>query len=192
MWPTVSLHWDCSSFPFLIELLKLDPISPAAVEVQAQSRLLSMKKIRELFLQQLRQGADARSLALALAFGVAIGHFPVFGATTSLCLIAGWIWKLNHALLQAVNYLLAPLQILTIPLWLWIGETLFGVAHISINPVVLIDQFRQAPGLFFHEFGWAMVHAICGWSAVVPIISVAVYWLMLPVFRRVQKQLLSP
>ena len=68
--------------------------------------------------QQLRQGITPQKIALTLALGGVLGIFPILGATTLLCGIAGVWLRLNQPIIQLVNYLVYPLQIaLLIPFY---------------------------------------------------------------------------
>ena len=83
---------------------------------------------------QLKQGITPQQIALTLALGAVLGIFPILGATTALCALAGVWLRLNQPLIQLVNYLVYPLQLaLLIPLYR-AGERLFGA-----EPVPIVD-----------------------------------------------------
>ena len=62
-------------------------------------------------LNLLRQGITPEKIALSIAFGIALGVFPVIGATTLLCAAAAIVLRLNLPAIQLVNYFVYPLQI---------------------------------------------------------------------------------
>jgi hypothetical protein len=68
-----------------------------------------MKRIRQILKHIASQGLTTRDLSLAVALGFTLGLFPVLGATSLLCLGAAGIFRLNLPVIQAVNWLAAPL-----------------------------------------------------------------------------------
>ena len=140
--------------------------------------------IRELIRAQLRQGATPRGLAIACATGAMMGNCPLMGTTTFLCAVLGTIFKLNQPLLQFVNYAMAASQLILIPVFLRLGETIVGAPHLSLNPKIIMNEFFAHPGLFFEKFGMAGVHAVMAWCLLAPFLGVAIYFLTFPVFRK--------
>lgn len=121
-------------------------------------------------LDQIKQGADAKTLSTAVAAGATIAVMPVLGATTALCAIAGVKWKLNQPVLQLVNYFLYPVQILMIPVFLILGARLWGVEPVSINPQTIFQEFRSDTALFFANYGMAGLRSVVVWALLSPII----------------------
>ena len=147
------------------------------------------KKIWELILAQLRQGATPKSLALAVALGVMLGNFPLMGTTTVLCVIVGAALRLNQPVLQAANYAMLISQLVMIPILLWVGETVTGAEHLSLDPEIVVRQFFQDKVIFFEKFGMAGVHAVLGWCLVAPVLGWIVYAITEIVFRRASQKL---
>ena len=82
---------------------------------------VTFNKLRALVLDQLRQGITPEKIALTIALAAGIGVFPLLGTTTVLCFAIGVPLRLNQALMQLVNYLVYPLQIAGIYLFVRIG-----------------------------------------------------------------------
>lgn len=121
------------------------------------------RKIITPFVNQLKQGADARSLANAVAAGLTIAIIPVLGITTGLCFFVGVRWKLNQPILQLVNYLFYPVQILLFPLFLLAGSKLMGVPPVTLSPSALVDEFKVDPLVFLSNYGMAGARALIVW-----------------------------
>jgi hypothetical protein len=64
--------------------------------------------VRDPLVGLLTQGITADRIALTLAVGASCSLFPFLGTTTALNLAAGQWLRLNHPLLQTLNYLLTP------------------------------------------------------------------------------------
>ena len=132
---------------------------------------------------QLKQGMAPEKVALTIALGVVIGIFPVLGATTLLCgLVAVWL-RLNQPIIQLVNYLVYPLQIvMLLPLYR-AGETLFGRPHTPFSISLLIERFRADPGRFFSDFGLIGLGGIGVWCILAPLVCAALYFVVRPPVR---------
>ena len=132
------------------------------------------------FDRQFSQGAtpDAVSAAVVVAFALAI--VPVIGVTTLLCLLAGRIFRLNHIVMQVVNHVSYPLQLILLVPFVRLGETLTGADPIALSPTALIDEFNRSFGGFVAKFGMAYVHGLLGWALTVPLLC----WLLHLLFRR--------
>jgi uncharacterized protein (DUF2062 family) len=88
-------------------------------------------KIMEWLFAWLRAGTSPEKLALTIASGFVFGVFPMFGVPTALCSVAAAVWRLNFPVLQAVNYLVSPLQIALLWPFLRWGAALFGGVHLT-------------------------------------------------------------
>src|SRR5499433_449831 len=94
--------------------------------------LLHRRLVRPV-LDLLRQGVTPEKLALSIALGLALGVFPVLGATTALCALAALILRLNLPAIQIVNYFVYPLQIALLLPFFRLGERLFHAPHLPIS-----------------------------------------------------------
>ena len=115
--------------------------------------------------------------------GAVIGAFPILGVTTLLCgLVAVWL-RLNQPIIQLVNYLAYPAQlILLLPLYR-AGETLLGRPHMPLSIPMLIGRFRVDPGQFVVDFGMIGVGGIGVWCLCAPLVGAALYFTLRPAVR---------
>lgn len=143
-------------------------------------------KVRDTVRAQLTQGATPEGLALCCSIGVMVGNLPLMGTTTLICALVGLYLKLNQPVLQLANYAMLIPQLIMIPIFLWIGETLVGAPHISLDPRQLVHDFMAGPFLFLQNFGMAAVHAMLAWILIAPLMGLATYFIMRFVFRRTQ------
>jgi uncharacterized protein (DUF2062 family) len=130
-------------------------------------------------IQQMRQGISVEKLALSIALGFVLGIFPIMGATTLLCLVAGFLLRLNQPAIQLVNYLVYPLQIPLILFFVRLGERMFAAEPLAFSISELLARFRHDPWGFFRQFGVAGFHGIMGWIVVAPLIAWPVYKMMI-------------
>jgi uncharacterized protein (DUF2062 family) len=131
----------------------------------------------------LRQGLTPEGIALSLAFGLAVGLFPVVGATTLLGLALGSALRLNLPVLQVANWAAYPLQLaLVLPL-VRLGERLAGASPATFSAAQLVASTSAEPLGSLERFAVSGLHGVLGWMAVLPIVVPVVYRALLPVLR---------
>lgn len=160
------------------------PVSPQITEISAPRCGWRVPRcIADPILAQLQQGITPEKIALSIAIGVGISVFPVLGATTLLCLVAGIALKLNQPLLQLVNYLAYPLQLILIPVFIRAGERLFRAPNLPFSIAQLTERFHAGPLGFVQDFGITLLHASAAWLLIVPPLAIAASWMLRPVIR---------
>ncbi|MFS4460643.1 DUF2062 domain-containing protein [Bdellovibrio sp. HCB2-146] len=134
-----------------------------------------LTKIKNFFIEQLKQGTSPEGIALACAVGATCAIFPFIGVTTTMCLIACYLLKLNHAVAQAVNYGMAAVQLILIPVFLKLGAWICRAPAVSVNPEKIVHEFWEAPQAFFISYGWALLQAMLAWLIVAPVFFFVIY-----------------
>jgi uncharacterized protein (DUF2062 family) len=142
------------------------------------------RKVKDPLLAEIKKGITAKDLALASAVSLAIAVNPFIGTTTLLCLLAGKIFRLNHVVMQTINYFSYPLQIALIIPWIRLGEKLTGSEAQVIEFTQMKAEFSQSFANFVSKFCQMGVHALLGWLVVVPWATWIVYRILLLVFKR--------
>ena len=142
------------------------------------------RKVREPLLLELKQGITAKQLALACAVSLAIAVNPIIGTTTILCLLAGKIFRLNHVVMQIINYFSYPLQIVLIIPWVRLGEKLTGSEAQVIEISQMKAEFSRSFVGFVTKFFQMGEHALLGWLVVIPWATWILYKILVLVFKR--------
>jgi uncharacterized protein (DUF2062 family) len=137
-----------------------------------------------LILAQFIQGFTPQKITLTIALGLSLGLFPILGATTALCAIAGFCLKLNQPVIQLVNYLASPLQLAMIVVFVRIGERIFQAPRVGFSIPELFRKFHESPVKFLREFGLTGLHGIIAWLIIAPFLSALVYFLLLPLLNK--------
>jgi len=141
-------------------------------------------------LQQLRQGITPEKIALTLALGAVLGIFPILGATTLLCAVAGVWLRLNQPLIQLVNYLAYPVQLLLLIPFYRAGERLFGAEPVPIVDVGgLVARFGADPWQFLVDYGLVGLYGIAVWCLAAPLLAGAVYLTLRPALVSARRRL---
>ncbi|MCX5756030.1 MAG: DUF2062 domain-containing protein [Gemmatimonadetes bacterium] len=157
--------------------------SEAAATLLAPAHSVWTRRVVTPLVNQLRQGITPEKISLTIALGLVLGVFPILGATTILCGLAAVRLGLNQPIIQLVNYVAYPLQLLALIPFYRAGETLFRQPHLPLSIPMLIERFRADTGKFFADFGLVAVQGIAVWCLVAPIIAGAVYFSVRPALR---------
>lgn len=152
---------------------------PASVRPRWSRRLVDPLR------RQLTQGVSPDRLAFTLGIGTACSLFPFLGFTSLLNLAVGITLRLNQPVLQGLNQLLGPLQILLILVYVRAGEWVWRAQEDGFTVGEMIRSFRDASlGEFLQRFGWAGVHALTAWALTAPFLALGLAGVLRPVFRR--------
>lgn len=137
---------------------------------------------RGLVSEQLRRGITPHQLALTVAVASALALFPMLGTTTLLCLGAGALLRLNHPLMQLVNYAMSGLQLLLL-LPLWKAGEWIGAPHLSLSLAELKSRVDAAPWQSLRDFGGILLGGIGIWALCAPLWIGVVYVAMRPLLK---------
>lgn len=88
------------------------------------------KKVKE-FVALVNTGMGSpKSMALSLTLGICLALFPVIGMTFLLGLMVAVVFRLNHLVVQTLNLLLAPVQLLLIYPFIKAGNLVFAGSRV--------------------------------------------------------------
>jgi len=132
------------------------------------------------FLSIFTYGLTPYQLSLTISFGITLGLFPVIGLTSILCFIFGFIFRLNLVVIQLVNWLVSPLQILMLVPFYQLGEffkSFFGKAE--INTVAPVNVLNESYFDYFFKLLNSQLSAISGWVFMCVPFAVLVHFISL-------------
>jgi len=136
----------------------------------------------------LKQGLSPEKLALCVALGLLLGTFPVLGSTTLLCTVAAIAFRLNMPAIQLVNYFTYPLQLLLFVPFIRAGEYLFNQPPIPLDLVKIFTMLQTDILGAIGSLWLTNVRAIAAWSLTAPLIALALYYILVPIFRRLASE----
>jgi len=142
------------------------------------------ERVVALVAAQLMQGVTPQKLALSIALGFSLGVIPILGTTTALCAMAAFRLKLNQPIIQLVNWLVYPLQLAWIMVFIRIGEWITRAPHAPLALPIVIEEFHDSPGKFFQEFGLAALHGLVAWLFIAPFLTALTFSVLLPPLKR--------
>ena len=143
-----------------------------------------ISKIKKVISDQLTQGVSPQGLAMTFSFALSLSIFPMIGTTTLLCFLFGNFFKLNQPLLHALNYIFYPLQFLCLPFFLYTGESILGVPHLTIRPTEMAQQLTSNWKEFMQMYTIAGFQAALGWLIIAPLLGAAAYFLIRPMLEK--------
>ncbi len=123
-------------------------------------------------------------LSLALALGVTLGTFPILGATSLLCTLAGVFLRLNLPAIQSVNWAVTPLQLTLLVPFFELGSVLFGGGSVDVDLASLATMMRNDLFGTIGRFLVISMHAVGAWAMVAPPLGILMYLTLLPLTTR--------
>lgn len=133
---------------------------------------------------QLKVGISPERIAWAISLGVVLGVFPIMGTTTLVCLVAGWLLRLNQPVLHVFSNLVYPLHLLLILVFIRLGERLYGAPRMSFSLPQLLGRFQEDPLQFARDFGMSAWYGVSAWLLVAPVAALLIKLAVLPILRQ--------
>ena len=140
----------------------------------------------------LNTGLTPQKIVLSIAIGVTLGVIPVIGATTILCTIAAISFRLNLPAVQLVNYLVYPLQVILLIPFYRAGEFVFNTEPFILSASQVIDMIKEDAWAAINFLWDTTLHAVVVWFILAPILVVILYYLLLPIVKRLPLKLAEP
>ena len=141
------------------------------------------KKFINLIKKLLGEGISPKKISLCIALGIALGIFPVLGSTTLLCAVAAVALKLNLPAIQAVNYLVYPLQIILLAPFYSAGSWLFRDQSLPMIQENIIDLLKKDFWGSMANLWDLTIYAILIWLMISPFLILILYGLLKPIIR---------
>lgn len=140
---------------------------------------------------QLTSGISPERLAWTIGLGVVTGIFPVMGTTTLVCLLVGWIFRLNQPVLHVFRAVVYPLHLALILVFIHMGQHLFHAPLLSFSIPELMTKFKESPLQFGRDFGLAAFYGVVAWFVVAPFAVIIVKVSVIPVLRKLRIAILK-
>jgi uncharacterized protein (DUF2062 family) len=128
-----------------------------------------------LLLEQIKLGTTPHKLAQTVGFGMVLGIIPVLGVTTGLCALFALRLRLNQVIIQAVNYVAYPFQLLLFIPFYRAGEWLFNQPPIPLYIPDLIEQFQMNFWGSMEKYTMAGLMGVCAWLLISPLLYFGLY-----------------
>ena len=130
-----------------------------------------------------KQGFSAETLALSISIGIIGGAFPVIGFASYICLLLTLVFKQNILIVQVVNWIVYPLQILLIIPLMKLGNSIFTGGELTITMHQVIVAFQSGIMNGIKLIGIISLYGIIAWAVIAIPTLFILYSLFLIIFR---------
>ncbi|KAI3717669.1 hypothetical protein L1987_69430 [Smallanthus sonchifolius] len=139
------------------------------------------KKVVDPFVEILSRGAEPKQLAFSAALGITLGLFPIVGVPFFFCVLAIALLgtSINAPTVMLANFVITPVELSLIIVFLRFGEFLTGGSHFPLTSDALK---RVLTGKASMEIVLSIVHALLGWLVMAPFILGLAYVILVPCF----------
>ncbi|PWJ36060.1 DUF2062 domain-containing protein [Sediminitomix flava] len=145
-------------------------------------------KVIQPLLTLLKEGTTPQKLAASIVMGIAIGLFPILGTTTAIAAILAIVFRLNLVAIQIVNYAIYPIQLALIIPFIQGGATLFGKEAFPYTLDQLQEMFTEHFWETLQELGSVLLRAAAVWGITVIPLGFILYFILVPIFKKVQSK----
>ncbi|MDE2070936.1 MAG: DUF2062 domain-containing protein [Gammaproteobacteria bacterium] len=142
---------------------------------------LRQHKLVRLIVALLSEGMTPHKIALTLALGVMLGATPVLGTTTILCALAAVVFRLNLPLIQAVNFLAYPLQLLLLIPFMQAGQWIFRQPPLPFTRSQLLELLHSGFRHALEQLWLYSLHGVVAWLILGGAGALLVYVILRPI-----------
>ena len=155
-------------------------------------KIFLKKKVTDPLINFLRQGLTPELVSRTVASGLLVGTIPIPGTSTLLCTALSLGFRMNLALIQLVNYLVFPLQILLFVPFYTIASKISGKV-VFLNVAEISSQFAgnnwQSTSI---DLLWLVGTSVLVWMLIMFPISLMVYFIVKPILKRFARRAVKP
>ena len=149
---------------------------------------LILKRIGKPLSEFMSQGLAPEMMSRTIAAGVLIGTIPIPGISTALCATLAVGFRMNLALIQLVNYLVFPLQILLfVPLYS-VASKITGKEIINKIPELLEKMSGSILLSASADIFWLFATTLLVWIVIMFPVSVIIYFGVNPILIRINNK----
>jgi len=137
-------------------------------------------KLLRLITELLSQGITPHKVALSVSLGVVLGVTPLLGSTTILCAVAALVFGINLPLIQVVNYLVYPLQLLLLIPFIQLGQWLFHQPPLPLTLTQLMALLRLRFWRSLAMLWEYTLHGLIAWLILGGMAALIIYIILRP------------
>ena len=140
-------------------------------------------KIIEPIVKTIKKGISPRKLAISLTLGISIGLIPLYGVSTLIITFLAFALKLDLVVMQAVHYVVHPIQIALFIPFFKLGNLFFSTVTEEITFKGFMLQIKADFWTTLAELWKANLSAILVWGILAIPLSYLLYFTFLHVFK---------
>jgi uncharacterized protein (DUF2062 family) len=134
-----------------------------------------------------KQGFSSETLALSISIGIIGGAFPVLGIASYICLIMTLSFRQNFIIVQLVNWLVYPLQILLLIPFMKLGNSILTGSDLTITIHQVVVAFQSGLLNGIKLIGIISLYGVIAWAVIAIPTMFILYSLFLLLFRNIKR-----
>lgn len=134
-----------------------------------------------------KEGISSEALALSISIGIIGGAFPLIGFASYICLFLTLAFKQNIIIVQAVNWLSYPIQIILLIPFMKLGNTILGSSDMTITIHQIIVAFQSGMMHGVKLIGIFSLYGVIAWAVIALPTFLIVYSILLLLFRNIKR-----
>lgn len=134
-----------------------------------------------------RQGLSSEKLALSFTIGIIGGSFPVIGLTSAVSLLFLMLLKQNFTIVQAMNWIAAPIQLVMIIPFMRLGAIVLFKDNLSITLGHIIKAFEPGTWEGLKTVGLLHLYGMLGWIIIALPAGVILYFFFFFLFSYLKR-----
>ncbi|CAK4644812.1 hypothetical protein LEN26_010981 [Aphanomyces euteiches] len=140
-------------------------------------------KVKQPIVDLLSSGVSPHALALSMSFGITCGVFPIPGLTTVPVMAMVFLLGLNPVAAMLTNYLVTPLNIASVPVFVAYGNQFFGSSEEEFSVNALFSGLQQDMLGTLSQFRFILLNAIYMWFVFLAVATPIAYAILYPVLK---------
>lgn len=141
-------------------------------------------KVIEPIKNAFKSGISHKRLAVSLALGITLGLIPFYGLTTVLVGVVAVALRLDFVVMQAVHYVVHPIQIALIIPFFKAGNFFFPLHGMEFTLKEYIAYFKTDFWLALNDLWKVNLSAIVVWAVIAIPVSYLLYYAFFHSIRR--------
>jgi uncharacterized protein (DUF2062 family) len=150
------------------------------------------RKLINPVLDLLKAGITPEKLSITIALASVIGVIPAIGVATILGTLIATRFKLNAPVMLLISYFMNPLQVLIAFPLIKLGIYLFGGAKLHYTFDQMLALVKKDWLTALDKLWVANLLGVAAWALLAVPAIVAIYYAMLPLFRKVVRAQATP
>jgi len=148
--------------------------------------IVFFRKVRNIFLLELKSNATPNKAALSFSLGIFFGIFPIFGFQTLAAILAAKLMRLNRPLAVLGTIVLLPFMVPIVVAAVWFGSLIHSSAGLAtLNPHTLAMLFLENKQEFILENG---KYFITGCTIISILAGTLSYFIVYPICKIIKKR----
>jgi uncharacterized protein (DUF2062 family) len=122
-----------------------------------------VKRFGTMVMGFLKQGTSPKKLALTISIGIIMGIIPLVGVNAAICAVIALIFGLNLPLIQIVNLMFFPIQIVLIVPFFKLSTLFFKTSVVPVSWSGFVTSFKTDWLVALKQVAIADAMAITAW-----------------------------